>query len=232
MTTHILTHLLELRRRSIQTLLCFTLLFCFFFFLANDLFQALMHPLLQTLSAHEGLIATQITSPVLTPLQLAAHAALFCTVPFALFHFWRFISPGLYQQEQRTLRLALCLSLVLFVLGVLFAFFLVLPFMFQLFAHAVPKGVHYMPDMAYALDFISRMLLLFGLCFQVPLACFVLARLQLVEVLTLKKIRPYVIVGAFILGMLLTPPDVLSQIMLAMPLCFLYEIGIILVVYL
>lgn len=226
-----LHHLLELRRRALQTLLCFGVLFLLFFFVANDLFQALVSPLLQTLSAQEALIATQITSPVFTPLKLAADAAILLSAPFALYHFWRFISPGLYQTEQKTLRGALVLSPILFLVGVLFCFYLVLPFMFHFFAHSLPKGVRYMPDMAYALDFISRMLLLFGFCFQVPLVCLVLVRLAIINVITLKKIRPYIIVGAFILGMLLTPPDVFSQIMLAVPLCLLYETGIILAIY-
>jgi sec-independent protein translocase protein TatC len=225
-----LTHLFELRRRSIYILLWFGSLFLLFFFLANDLFQALVSPLLKTLSKHEELIATQIGSPVFTPLKLAADAALLFSAPFALFQLWRFISPALYKNEQRTLRMALFLSLLLFVLGVLFCFYLVLPFMFQFFAHALPKGVHYMPDMTYALDFITRMLLLFGCCFQVPLICFMLVRLTIIDVSTLKKIRPYIIVAAFIIGMILTPPDVLSQIMLAVPLCLLYELGIILAV--
>ncbi|EHL32464.1 twin-arginine translocase subunit TatC [Legionella drancourtii] len=227
-----LIHLLELRRRSIQTLFCFATLFLLFFFLANNLFQALVSPLLHSLPTQEGLIATQITSPVFTPLKLAADAAMLLSAPVALFHFWRFISPGLYQDEQSVLRRALIFSLILFVIGISFCFYLVLPFMFQFFAHALPKGVRYMPDITYAIDFITHMLLLFGLCFQVPLLCFMLVRLKVVELATLKKIRPYVIVSAFILGMLLTPPDVFSQITLAVPLCLLYELGIILAIYL
>ncbi|MGL5742266.1 MAG: twin-arginine translocase subunit TatC [Legionella sp.] len=227
-----LTHLLELRRRSLHTLIWFGTLFFLFFFFANDLFRTLMNPLLNTLSAQDGLIATQVASPVFTPLKLAADAALLLSAPFALLQFWRFISPGLYKKEQKVLRLALLLSLILFLAGVLFCFYLVLPFMFHFFAHALPKGVHYMPDIAYALDFITQMLMIFGFCFQVPLACFVLVRLNFIKVQTLKKIRPYVIVAAFIIGMLLTPPDVFSQIMLALPLCLLYELGIILAVFL
>ncbi|WP_454784878.1 twin-arginine translocase subunit TatC [Legionella sp. WA2024007413] len=226
-----LNHLLELRRRGLYTLFWFGGLFFIFFFLANDLYQTLVNPLLHVLSTHEGLIATHITSPVFTPLKLAADAAMLLSAPFALFQLWRFISPGLYQKEQTTLRISLIFSLLLFLAGVLFCFYLVLPFMFHFFAHALPKGVRYMPDMAYALDFITRMLMIFGFCFQVPLLCFVFVRLNIIEVITLKKIRPYVIVGAFIVGMLLTPPDVFSQIMLAVPLCLLYEIGIILAVY-
>lgn len=226
-----LKHLLELRRRGLQTLICFVTLFCIFFFLANHLFQALVSPLLKTLSTNDSLIATQVTAPVFTPLKLAADAAMLLCAPFALFQFWRFISPGLYKNEQSILRIALILSLILFLAGILFCFYFVLPFMFQFFAHSLPQGVRYMPDMAYALDFITRMLMTFGFCFQVPLICFVLVRLKIIDVITLKNIRPYVIVGAFIIGMLLTPPDVFSQIMLAVPLCVLYEIGIILSVY-
>lgn len=227
-----LQHLLELRRRALLTLIWFGGLFFLFFFFAGDLFHALVSPLLRALPHQEGLIATQITSPVFTPLQLAANAALLLSTPFALFHLWRFISPGLYKKEQEHLRGAVLLSILLFLAGVLFCFYLVLPFMFQFFAHALPKGVRFMPDMAYAMDFITRMLLLFGLCFQVPLVCLVLVRLNIIDVMTLKKIRPYVIVGAFTIGMLLTPPDVLSQVMLALPLCLLYELGIILALFL
>lgn len=226
-----LSHLVELRRRSIQTLFCFGVLFLLFFFLANDLFEFLIGPLLHNPSIHEGLIATQITSPMFIPLKLAVDAAMLFTTPFALVHLWRFISPGLYKKEQNTLRAALIFSLILFCTGILFCFYLILPFMFQLFAQALPKGVRYLPDMAYAAEFIIHMLMLFGLCFQVPLICFILARLAIIDANTLKKFRPYIIVGAFIIGMLLTPPDVISQIMLAVPLCLLYEIGIILALY-
>jgi sec-independent protein translocase protein TatC len=228
----VLIHLLELRRRALYTLVCFSVLFLLFFFIAGDLFHVLISPLLSALPNQDGLIATHITSPVITPLTLAANAALLITAPFALFHVWRFISPGLYKKEQDQFRGVILLSILLFGVGVLFCFYLVLPYMFQFFTHALPKNVRFMPDMTYALDFITRMLLLFGLCFQVPLIILVLARLKIIDVLILKKIRPYVIVGAFIVGMILTPPDVLSQIMLALPLCVLYEFGILLVLYL
>lgn len=227
-----LTHLLELRRRALYILLCFSGLFLLFFFMAGDLFHALISPLLSALPNQDGLIATQITSPIVTPLKLAADAAMVLSTPFALYHLWRFISPGLHKNEQNQFRGAIVLSVLLFFCGVTFCFYLVLPFMFQFFAHALPKGVRFMPDMAYALDFITRMLLLFGLCFQIPLITLLLVRLKIIDVLTLKKIRPYIIVGAFITGMLLTPPDVFSQIMLALPLCLLYELGIILSFYL
>lgn len=227
-----LMHLLELRRRAIRSLLFFGGVFGAFFFIANDLFHVLISPLLSILPNQQGLIATQITSPVVTPLKLAADAALLLSAPFALYQLWKFIKPGLHRKEQEQFRGIIILSLSLFLCGLLFCYYLILPFMFQFFAHALPKEVHFMPDMAYATDFITRMLLLFGLCFQIPLIMLVLVRLTMTDISTLKKIRPYIIVSAFIIGMLLTPPDVLSQIMLALPLCFLYEAGIILALYL
>ncbi len=226
-----ITHLLELRRRAIYTLWCFAILFLIFFFIAGDLFYALMSPLLSVIPNEDGLIATHITSPMVTPLKLAANAAMLLSAPFALFHLWRFVSPGLHQHEKKQFRGAITLSILFFLAGLLFCFYLILPFMFQFFVHALPKGVRFMPDIGYALDFITRMLLLFGFCFQVPLITLILVRFNLTTVTTLKKIRPYVIVGAFIIGMLLTPPDVLSQLVLALPLCFLYELGILLAVY-
>jgi sec-independent protein translocase protein TatC len=227
-----LLHLLELRRRALYVAYCFGSFFFLFFFIAGDLYHWLVHPLLHLLPEQRPLIATDITSPLFTPLKLAADAALMLSMPFALYHFWRFISPGLYKKEQQHIQGLMCLSLTLFLAGALFCFYLILPFMFQFFIKALPKDVRLMPDMTHTVEFITHMLILFGLCFQVPLVCLVLVRLKLVSLLILKKIRPYVIVLAFVIGMLLTPPDVLSQIMLAVPLCLLYELGIILALYL
>jgi len=226
-----LNHLFELRRRALHVLTFFAALFMLFFFFAADLFHFLMMPLLHALPKQDSMIATQLTSTVLTPIKLAADAAMLATAPFALLHAWRFASPGLYRRERDNVRWAIVSSLILFAAGMLFCFYLVLPFMLQFFAGALPSGVRLMPDMGDAVDFITRMLLIFGFCFQVPLLCLLLVRLQLLEVAALKMVRPYIIVAAFIVGMLLTPPDVLSQIMLAIPLCLLYELGIVLAVF-
>ena len=223
-----LTHLLELRRRTLYVIMVFIALFMLFFFIAPNIFHQLISPLLSVLPLKDPLIATQITTPLLIPIKLAADAAMLCTAPFALLQIWRFATPGLYRQERITLQWAILGSILLFITGVLFCFYVVLPYMLQFFAQAVPTGVRLMPDITYAVDFITRMLLLFGICFQVPLLCVLLIHLALVDVSTLKTIRSYVIVAAFIIGMLLTPPDVLSQITLAVPLCLLYELGIIL----
>jgi sec-independent protein translocase protein TatC len=223
-----LTHLFELRRRTLYVMTVFAALFLLFFFFAPNLFHQLVSPLLHVLPLQDPLIATQITTPLLIPIKLAADAAMLCTAPYALLQIWSFASPGLYQQERVTLQWAILGSITLFIIGVLFCFYVVLPFTLQFFAQAVPTGVRFMPDITYAVDFITRMLLLFGICFQVPLLCVFLVYLRIIHVDTLKIIRPYVIVAAFIIGMLLTPPDVLSQITLAVPLCLLYELGIIL----
>lgn len=226
-----LNHLLELRRRTLYVMMTFAGLFLLFFFFAPNLFHQLVSPLLQVLPVQNPLIATQITTPLLTPIKLAADAAMMCTAPFALLQIWYFAAPGLYRRERRSLRVAIIASVLLFCLGMLFCFYVILPFMLQFFATSVPAGVRLMPDITYAVDFITRMLLLFGLCFQVPLLCLLLVHLQVTDVTSLKAIRPYVIVAAFTIGMLLTPPDVLSQVMLAIPLCLLYELGIILAIF-
>lgn len=226
-----LTHLLELRRRILRTIVVFVALCLLFFFVAPGLFHQLISPLLHVLPSHDPLIATQLTTPLLTPLKLAADAAMLFTAPYALLQMWYFAAPGLYRRERNSLRWAIIGSMVLFCTGVLFSFYVVLPFMLQFFTDAVPTGVRLMPDIAYAVDFITHMLLLFGLCFQVPLLCLLLVYLNVVSVMSLKTVRPYVIVAAFTLGMLFTPPDVISQIMLAVPLCLLYELGIILAIF-
>lgn len=223
-----LDHLLEFRRRALQVAFFFAGFFLLFFFFANHLFHTLMLPLIKALPQQSSLIATEITSPVLTPIKLAVDAAILCTTPLALLHLWRFAAPGLYRHERAHLRGLLICSLILFGLGVLFCFYVVLPFMFQFFVNTLPSQVKLMPDIARALSFVTRMLVLFGLCFQVPLICMSLVHWGWVDLYVLKRVRPYVIVAAFILGMLLTPPDVLSQIMLALPLCLLYELGLIL----
>lgn len=222
-----LFHLLELRRRLLQTISLFLIFFLIFFVFAPELFHTIISPLLRMLPTPTDLIATRITTPLITPLTLAADAALLCTTPIALFHCWRFIAPGLYRRERRHLGRAMIISVLLFLTGILFAFYIVLPTMFAFFVKAVPIGVHLMPDMGYAVDFITRMLLTFALCFQVPLICLILVRTHILSLSALTHARPYVIVSAFTIGMLMTPPDVLSQIMLALPICFLYELGIV-----
>ncbi|WP_131739619.1 twin-arginine translocase subunit TatC [Legionella adelaidensis] len=225
-----MSYLLELRRRGLSVFAFFIVLFSLCFYFSNDIFLFLVQPLLKVLPDKNFMVATDITAPLITPLKLAANLSLLGTIPFALYHTWLFVAPALYRNERYNLQILISLSLLLFICGVLFCFYWVLPYMLNFFSHALPFHVRYLPDMTNTLDFITRMLIIFGLCFQVPLVCFFMVRLHLAELQTLKKIRPYIVVAAFIIGMLLTPPDVISQIMLAIPLWFLYEIGIILAV--
>lgn len=219
-------HLLELRKRVIYSLIIFIALFTLFFTHSNFFFHLLLSPLRQVLPDHQSLIAVNITTALFTSVSIAAHLAFFVTIPCVLFHFWRFVAPALYGGERRQLKSLIAFSLILFALGVLFCFYGVLPFMFQFFMQAVPSEVKLLPDMMTSLHFVLQMLYLFGLCFQVPLICMVLVKWGWLSVEGLLLVRPYYIVGAFVLGMLLTPPDVFSQVMLALPLCALYELGV------
>ena len=221
-----LNHLLELRRRALYILIAFMIFFLSYFYFAADLFYLMIKPLLATLPDSSTLIATQITSPVFTPLKLAFNLSLLSSVPIALYHVWHFAAPGLYKKEKDLLRAAISLSMLLFIAGAAFCFTVVLPFMFYFFTQALPQGVKLLPDMSYTLDFITKMMILFGLCFQVPLINVVLVRLGLFSVQQLKAVRPYFIVFAFTAAMILTPPDVFSQVILALPLCLLNELGI------
>lgn len=221
-----LNYLLELRQRCLRILILFGVFFVVFFYYAHPLFEWILKPLLVALPDKQGLIAMQITAPLFTPIKVAGDFALVITLPFALGQIWAYVVPALYRQERRKLSFFIGASFVLFCCGLIFCYCLILPWMFNFFVAAVPPQVKMMPDMAYALDFTTRMLVIFGLCFQLPLVCWALVSFGYMTVDSLVLFRPYVIVAAFIVGMLLTPPDVLSQILLAIPLCFLYELGI------
>jgi len=224
-----LNHGLELRRRLFGVILFFSVCFVICFYYSQELLAILVHPLVAQLSdPHDALIITHVTAPLLAPLQLALDGAFLCTLPFVLLSSWRFISPGLYQNERHIFACLLITSLSLFVFGLLFCFYVVLPNLFYVIVHSRPEGVLLMPDMTESIGFIVYFLVLFGFCFQLPLLLVILVYTHLLTLSTLGQIRPYVIVAAFVVGMLLTPPDVLSQVMLAIPLCFLYELGIVL----
>ncbi len=221
-----LIHILEIRRRVMHIALVFLSFFLFLYYYSNNLFQFLVSPLQRILPPDEAITAIGVISPVVTPLQLALNVALLCVIPYILFHIWRFVSPGLYCSERAGMGWAFIVSLCLFIAGVLFCYYGVLPFMFHLFSMMRPPNVRFLPDMASTISFILHMLIIFGLCFQLPLICVMLVRTNVLSLERLYQARPYVIVLAFIVGMLLTPPDVFSQITLAVPLCLLFEMGL------
>lgn len=225
-STHFTHYLIELRRRLLQYFAVLLSVFIVLYFFADRLYQWLAIPLLQQLPYTGHLIATSIAAPFFVPLKFAAYLAVFLTIPVLFYQVWGFTAPALYSKEKRWLWLLLMTSSGLFYLGMLFAFFIVFPLMFKFFVMIAPKGVVVMPDMANYLDFALKLFLAFGIAFQVPIITVLSVKLGWVATEQLAEKRPYIIVLAFVLGMLLTPPDVLSQVLLALPMWGLFEIGL------
>ena len=220
------SHLLELRTRLLKA--CATVLVVLLALVpfANRLYTELAAPLVARLPAGAHLIATEVASPFVTPLKLAFYAALFISMPMILYQLWAFVSPGLYKHEKRLARPLLAAALVLFYIGCAFAYFLVLPAAFRFLTAITPQGVEMMTDITHYLDFVMLMFFAFGLCFEVPVAVVVLAAMGIVDVDKLRSSRRYAIVGAFAIAAFITPPDITSMIMLAVPMCLLYELGV------
>lgn len=221
-----LEHLVELRSRMLRSLIFVGVLFIPIYYFAEPLFIFVSAPLTQALPDGSSLIATQVTSPFLTPFKLAIYAAIFVGIPFLLHQLWGFVSPGLYRQEKRFAVPLLLSSIVLFYAGVAFSYFLVFPLVFTFLVAINPQGVDMMTDINQYLDFVLKMFLAFGLAFEIPVATFLLAWSGISSAEKIANKRPYVIIGCFIAGMLLTPPDVISQLLLALPTWLLFEFGV------
>lgn len=220
-----LAYLIEIRKRLLKTAIFALVLFIPLFYQANTLFHLLAKPLLTHLKG--SMIAINVTAPLLIPIELAAKIACLLTMPYLFYQLWSFVNPALYTTETKMIRKLYLSSLGLFLLGLLFCYFIALPLLFGFFTQAAPENIQLLPDISYYLSLTSRFFLLFGCTFQIPVIIFFLIKMQLVTHAQLKQARPYVIVAAFTLGMLFTPPDVLSQLLLAIPMCLLYELGII-----
>lgn len=221
-----ISHLIELRDRLIRMALGISLIFLVLFPFANDIYTYVAAPLMAQLPEGSTMIATQVASPFLTPFKLALMAALFLSMPFTLYQIWAFVAPGLYQHEKRLAIPLLVSSILLFYLGMLFAYFVVFPLVFAFMAGTTPDGVSMMTDISAYLDFVLALFFAFGVAFEVPIATILLVATGLTTPEALVAKRPYVIVGAFVVGMLLTPPDVFSQTLLAVPMWLLFEAGI------
>ena len=221
-----ISHLIELRDRLLRIVVGFVLIFICLFPFANDIYTLLADPLLRQLPQGGQMIATAVTTPFFVPMKVAMLAAVVISLPFTLYQVWAFIAPGLYQHEKRFAAPMVMLSTLLFLVGMAFAYFLVFPVVFGFIAGTAPQGVAVMTDIGNYLDFVITLFLVFGIAFEVPVVVVVLVKIGLVKVATLKEVRSYVIVGAFIAGAILTPPDIISQFMLAVPLWLLYEAGI------
>jgi len=220
------SHLLELRSRLIKAILAVVVVLAVLVPFANRLYALLAEPLVSRLPHGAHLIATEVASPFITPLKLAFYAALFIAMPVVLYQLWAFVSPGLYKHEKRLARPLLIAALVLFYIGCAFAYFLVLPAAFRFLTAVTPQGVEMMTDITHYLDFVMLMFFAFGLCFEVPVAVVILAAVGVVDLDKLRKGRRYAMVGAFAVAAVVTPPDITSMIMLAIPMCLLYELGV------
>lgn len=221
-----IAHLVELRNRLLRAVAAVLVVFVALVPFANRLYSLLAAPLLAKLPQGTQMVAIDVATPFLTPIKLAFFAAIVVAMPYLLFQAWAFVAPGLYRHEKRLATPLLVSAIVLFYVGCAFAYFLVMPVVFGFLTATVPEGVAMMTDISHYLDFVLVLFLAFGLCFQVPVAVVILVILGVATPASLVRSRPYVIVGAFVVGAVLTPPDVLSQVMLAVPMCLLYEIGI------
>jgi len=221
-----ISHLIELRDRLMRIVIGLILTFIVLFPFADQIYTLLAQPLLASLPAGGQMIATEVTTPFFVPMKMAMMTAFVISLPHTLYQVWAFVSPGLYAHERRFMMPLVVASTLLFLTGMAFAYFLVFPVVFGFITGYAPEGVAVMTDIGRYLDFVITLFLAFGLAFEVPIAVIVLVGFGLVQISTLKEIRAYVIVGAFILGAIFTPPDVISQFMLAVPLWLLYETGI------
>lgn len=224
----ILPHLTELRKRLLFCAVVYLIILTPLLFFSTELYTFIAQPILKNLPHGGALIATQVITPFTTPLKLSLVISLIITIPFMLYHIWAFVAPGLYSHEKRPVRLILIYSTFLFYTGLLFAHTLVLPMVLGFFMQIAPKGITIMTDMTHYLDFVLAIYLAFGLAFQVPIITFILIQTGIISIQSLEKNRPYIVVAAFFIGMILTPPDVLSQILLAIPLLILFEGGLLL----
>ncbi|MEM7000624.1 MAG: twin-arginine translocase subunit TatC [Pseudomonadota bacterium] len=221
-----LEHLVELRARILRSLTAVFIVFIPTYYFANDIYGFVAAPLMAALPEGSAMIATQVATPFLTPFKLAIYTALFIGVPVWLHQIWSFISPGLYKHEKRFAVPMLVSSVLLFYCGMAFVYFLVFPLVFPFFVSVSPDNTQMMTDINLYLDFVLKMFFAFGIAFEIPIATMLLAWSGIADAETMASKRPYVIIGCFVLGMLLTPPDVISQLLLAMPSWLLFEAGV------
>lgn len=224
----LLSHLVELRSRLLKSVAAVLILFLGLAPFANDLYTIVAAPLMRHLGDDASMIATQVASPFLTPFKLSLVLAIFASMPVILFQLWAFVAPGLYSQERRFAIPLLLSSIFLFYAGMAFAYFIVFPLMFGFFTAVAPTGVTVMTDITHYLDFVLMLFFAFGLAFEVPIATVLLVWAGITTPAKMSGKRAYVFLGAFIAGMMLTPPDVVSQLLLALPIYLLFEAGIIL----
>ncbi|MBC7697289.1 MAG: twin-arginine translocase subunit TatC [Bacteroidia bacterium] len=225
-TDNFISHLIELRDRLLRIVIGFIVVFIAFFPFANKIYALLAAPLLSKLPAGGQMIATAVTTPFFVPMKVAMMAAFIVSLPHTLYQVWAFVAPGLYAHEKKFMIPIIVASSLLFLAGMSFAYFLVFPIIFGFIVGTAPQGVAVMTDIGNYLDFVLTLFFAFGLAFEVPIAVVMSVRFGWVSVKQLNDVRGYVIVAAFVIGAVFTPPDIISQFMLAMPMWLLYELGI------
>ncbi len=222
----LISHLIELRQRLLWSVLFVLVVFLAATPFVNEIYEFVSEPLMKHLPKNSSMIAIDVASPFFTPFKLTLVVSIFASMPFLLYQFWAFVAPGLYQHEKRLIFPLLFGSTVLFFAGIAFAYFVVFPLVFMFLSSAAPEGVTMMTDISKYLDFILTLFFAFGLAFEVPIFTILLVWTGITTPQSLAEKRPYVIVGAFIVGMFLTPPDAISQTLLAVPIWLLFEIGL------
>ena len=223
-----ISHLIELRSRLLRAIVAVVIVLVALFPFAKDIYAALAKPLLRVLPQGSTMIATDVTGTFLVPLKVTLMAAFLLALPYVLYQAWAFVAPGLYQHEKRLVIPVLVSSFLFFLVGMAFAYFFVFPIAFGFFAGYAPVGVQMMTDIDKYLSFVLTMFIAFGITFETPVVVIVLVRMRIVSLEKLRSARPYVIVGAFVVGAVFTPPDVISQLLLAVPLWLLFELGLLL----
>ena len=222
----LVSHLIELRTRLLHSIVAVLVIFLCLFYFANDIYAFVSEPLRKLLPEGSTMIATEVASPFFTPFKLTLVFSLFLSVPYILHQAWSFIAPGMYSHEKRLAFPLLLSSVLLFYAGIAFAYYVVFPLVFGFFTSTGPEGVSIMTDINKYLDFVLKLFFAFGIAFEIPIATFLLVVSGAVSVSSLTSKRPYIVVGCFVFGMLLTPPDIISQTLLALPMWLLFEVGI------
>ena len=222
------SHLLELRSRLIRVIICLGVLFLAGIPFASEIYGFVASPLLSILPEGSSMIATEVTSPFMAPIKLVLFAALLVTMPYLFYEVWMFMSPGLYKNEKSFVMPLMATTVILFTTGIAFAYFIVCPIIFKFFIASAPNSIQVMTDISQYLNFIIKLVFAFGVAFEIPIATFLLIKSSIVKKGSLIKSRPYLIILFFVIGMLLTPPDIFSQLFLALPMWILFELGLLL----
>ncbi len=222
----LISHLMELRNRLLRAVIAVALIFAGLVYFANDIYHFVAEPLTSHLPEGASMIATDVATPFFTPIKLTIVLSVFLAMPYLLYQAWGFIAPGLYQHEKKLIAPLVLFSALLFYGGIAFAYYVVFPLVFQFFTSVAPEGVTIATDISSYLDFVLKLFFAFGLAFEIPIATVLLCWTGATTPEQLRSKRPYIVVAAFVIGMLLTPPDVISQTMLAIPMLLLFELGL------